>query len=465
MTATVRPSCLLFFSLILLINGCAAPASRMPARPGPVLEAQSRLLQHARVAHAQGQYETAIGLLRRLLETYPQSSLLPEARWWLAQSYEKQGDLKEALAQYRLIAHATKEGRYTADAQRRTADLEQLLGIPSPAASGLTALFARVDQLPPVPDWESWMKTMSQGGVTTLVFEVTAAGGGVAPGVYFRSELAKVHRDVLGPLLPIAHRNGISVFAALTLRRMGWIESGLGWNDWSFDVDRRELRSSGYLDLFHPAFQEYLVGLCTDLAATGVDGVLFRGDAPLGPSDGLSSFALRAFERDFGVKLDPPKVFPVVKPGERMEYASEFWRWMGWRARETVKVLDRLKRAMRSHSPRLRVAVELHPESVTRPLEALVQYGEDLLEAKRSRFDYYVISGERPAVNMQQSDLPGIAEQMLGLLGEPERIWMTASLPDASLAQVVNRVAAGSDRLALPKKIGLVYTRNSAGVP
>lgn len=437
----------------------------MPARPGPTLEAQTRLLQHARLAHAQGQYEAAVGLLRRLIEIHPQSSFLPEARWWLALSYEKLGDLKEAVAQYRLLAHAATDSRYTTEAQRRIEALEQVLGVPSAAAKGLTALFAQAEQLPPAPEWERWMQTLTLAGISTIVVEVTTASGSASPGVYFRTGLARVHRDVLGPLVPIAHRNGVSIFAALTLRRMDWLESRLGWIDSTFDPGRLEVRPSNYLDLFHPAFQEYLLGFCADLAETGVDGVLFRGDAPLGPTDGLSPFALRAFERDFGMKLDPLKVFPIVKAGERPDYAPEFWRWAGWRARESLKVLDRLKRAMRTRSPKLRVAVELHPESVTRPVDALVQYGEDLLEAKRSRFDYYLISSEPPSPGIQPSALIGVAERTIGLIGEPDRIWMAASLPEASLAQVVDRVAAGSDRMALPKGIGLMYMRNTAAVP
>lgn len=449
--------------LLSVLTACGTPRARVP-RPGPALEAQSRLLQQARLAHTQGQHETAIGLLRRFLESYPQSPLLPEARWWLALSYDRQGDLKEALAQYRVIALAMQEGRHAADAQRRVGELERLLGIPALGADGLTALFARADQLPAPPEWEPWFEALGRAGITTLVLEVTSAGPGPS-GVYFQTGLAKVHRDLLGPLLPVAHRSGVSVFAALTLRRLAWIEPALGWNDWSFEPARQELQPSSDLDLFHPAFQEYLVALCSDLALTGVDGVVFQGKAPLAATDGLSAFALRAFGKAFGVTPEPANMFPVARPGERADYPPEFWRWAGWRAREAVKALDRLKHAMRRQSPKLRVAVELHPESVTRPLEALLRYGEDLLEAKRARFDYYVIHGDQAAVGVQQANLPGIAEQMLGLLGRPEQIWMTASVPEGTLEQVMTRVASGGDRALLPKRIGLVYVKQAAPVP
>ena len=50
-------------------------------------------------------------------------------------------------------------------------------------------------------------------------------------------------------------------------------------------------------------------------AVTGVDGVLFRADAPLGPTDGLSAYGLRGFERDFDIKLDPRKLFTPPNGG------------------------------------------------------------------------------------------------------------------------------------------------------
>jgi hypothetical protein len=268
-------------------------------------------------------------------------------------------------------------------------------------------------------------------------------------------------QDFIGQAVPVAHRHGLSVFGAITLRRMSWLESRHEWADWFYDSVKRRLKPSSNLDLLNPAFQEYLTGFLTDLADTGIDGVLFRADAPMGPTDGLSSYGLAGFERDFGGTLDPGKLLPRTDHGtsvSRQEHPPEFWRWMGWKARETLKVMDQLRRAMRQHSPRLQFALEVHPKTVTAPAEALMQYGEDLLEAKRSRFDFYLIS-------VQHAVTPNIVERLIELLGGADRICVTAPLPEGHLAQLGDRLHPRTDRDSLAKDIGVMYVKTPAPIP
>lgn len=471
-------------SALPLFSGCAGTPARTPARPGPSLEVQSRLLQHARAAHGQSQYETAIRLLRRLIEMYPQSPFLLEARWWLARSHEQAGELDAALAQYRLVAQTALEPRAT-EARTRIAELDRILGTSTVGSAGLTAILIRAEHLPTLPIADAWLQGLTRAGVTTLVVEAGTRQPRPRAGVYFQTNLAVVVRDAFGPLVPVAHRNGLSVFAALTLRRMDWLDPQLGWADWVYDPTRAELQRSRDLDLFNPAFQEYLVALLTDLVRTGVDGVLFQADAPLGPTEGLSPFALRGFERDFGIKLEPARLYvrsdqneASTVPGAaqavevpRAQYAPEFWRWAGWKAREVLKVVQRLTRAMRAQAPKLRFALELHPESVTGPVDALVQYGEDLLEAKRVRFDYFLVASP-PASGAVISGTPTgpgagatLATQMVRLIGEKERVWISVPLPDGELAQLSDRLTPMLDRASLGSRIGLIYMGNRLPVP
>jgi hypothetical protein len=300
-------------------------------------------------------------------------------------------------------------------------------------------------------------------------------------------------RDGLSQLVPIAHRQGLSVYAAITLRRMSGVDPPLDWSDWSYDPAQRQLRPSPYADLFHPAFQEYLVGFLTEVAGTGVDGVLFRADAPLGSTEGFSASGLRGFERDFQLRLDPEQLFPAstrgapaTSPRDAQDqgkiYAPDFWRWAGWKARESLKVMDRLRGAMRKQSPRLRFALEVHPEAITNPVEALAQYGEDLLEAKRTRFDFYLtgprpgiseprpgISEPRPGINERipgiVERMPGIIERMIDLIGGAERIWVAAPLPAGEIARLAQRVHPMTDRDAFVKGISLIYMGDVVPVP
>ncbi len=481
------PSSLVLLAAILVAAGCAqppvSPAARITPRIPVAIEAQSRLLQNAQTHHAEGRYQIATNLLRHLIDTYPESQFVLEARWWLARSYEQLGDLKGALTQYRTIADPTEtnilgEKSDRLAAQRRIAELEQSLGLSAVSPNGLTAILIPSHHLSAIPDLDHWMQSLTQAGVTTLVLEVgtkhtteqgrkqrskSAAERQIhAPaGVYFRTGRAILIQDFIGQTVPVAHRHGLSVFGAISLRRMNWLESRHEWADWLYDPARRQLKLSSSLDLFNPGVQEYLTGFLTDLADTGIDGVLFRADTPMDPIDGLSSYGLAGFERDFGITLDPGKLLPRTDRGpsaSRQEHPPEFWRWMGWKARETLKVLDQLRRAMRQHSPRLQFALEVHLEAVNAPVEALVQYREDLLEAKRSRFDSYLI-GVQPAAT------PNIIDRLIELLGGADRIWVTAPLPEGDLARLGNRLNPTTERASLAKGIGVLYVKTSTSVP
>jgi hypothetical protein len=248
---------------------------------------------------------------------------------------------------------------------------------------------------------------------------------------------------------------------------MNWVDPTLGWFDRSYDPAHVQLQLTPYLDMFHPAFQEYLVGFLTDLSDAGIDGVLFRNDAPLGPHDGFSPFALKGFERDFQVQADPVKLLPMSVSGfsalsrepqkdqAGMKAPPEYWQWTGWKARERMKVMSRLRKAMLSHAPALQFSAEFHPEAVTDPVTALVQYGEDLLEAKRSGFQFFLI---RPALQMNTSST-SFFDRIRHLLGEVERLWVPILLPgdiqhpEAWLTPNLNREQAG-------RRVGLIYMGN-----
>ncbi|MGH7233405.1 MAG: hypothetical protein ACREJU_18895 [Nitrospiraceae bacterium] len=321
---------------------------------------------------------------------------------------------------------------------------------------------------------QAWVESLARAGITLVLLDAGTREGlpymgeprpiGTMGSVYFRTGLAETARDVFGELIPVAHRHGLSVFAAVSLRRMNWVDPTLGWMDRSYDPVRLQLKITPYLDVFHPAFQEYLTGLFIDLADTGVDGVLFRNEAPLGPSDGLSFFALRGFERAFQIKADPAKLVPIAvtgmpapADGPRADAvptgSPEFWQWAGWKAREAIKVMAKLGRAMRTHAPALVVALEVHPEAVTDPLIALVQYGEDLLEAKRHGVQFFLV---RAGAQQRQVSAP-LLERMGQLVGEKKGIWVPVVLPGRDIRRPEEWGPLSADRERLDTGVGLIY--------
>ena len=483
---------LLVLIAILIFAGCGPHVRLVPGD-----EVQALLIQQAQGHFAEGRYEASIRILRRAVESYPRSSRQTEARWWLARSYEQAGFFKAALAEYRLLASLPPGSRpqdvsYAPEANNRIAALEQRLGILATTFRGLVGLQISPRALPDAVSIDEWMQGDSQAGITMLVLDAgTKPGATREPaqaGVYFKTNWAAPVRDVFGYAVPAAHRRSLAVFAAVSLRQMNWLDRQLGWNDVVVERATGRLVISPELDLFHPAFQEYLIGFLADLAATGIDGVLFRAEAPSGPREGFSPYGLQGFERDFAVKLDPSAlVIPDEPPASRAapvrngqsvrtEGTPEYWQWLGWKARETITVITQLRHAVRRRAPVLQFALELHREAVSNPVTALMQYGEDLLEAKAVRFDFYVTAdGPAPAPFVTvppPNNVPTVVRpngtfmtRAVELLGEADDICLAKPLPAGDAARPWARVAPSADRASLASGLGLIYLETPLEVP
>lgn len=483
---------LLVLLAILTFAGCGPHVRLMPGD-----EVQALLIQQAQDHFAEGRYEASVRILRRAVESYPRSPRQAEARWWLARSYEQSGFFKAALAEYRLLAAQPSASppqpvSYGPEARNRIAALEQRLGILANTSRGLVGLQAAPRSVPDAFAIDQWMQGLSEAGITMLVLDAgTKPNAGhdvLRAGVYFKTSWATTVRDLFSYAVPAAHHRGLAVFASVNLRQMNWLDRQLGWNDVMWDRATGRPAVSSKLDLFHPAFQEYLVGFLADLAATGIDGLLIRADAPSGPQEGFSAYGLRGFERDFAVKLDPAAlVFPEtaairrvapVRNGQpaRQEGTEDYWRWLGWKARETLTVMDRLRHAVRQRAPVLQFALELHREAVSDPVNALLHYGEDLLEAKAVRFDFYVTAdGPAPAPYVTvppPNTVPALVRpggtfvsRAVELLGAADGIWLAKPLPAGDAARPWMRVAPAADRAALASGLGLVYLESPLEVP
>lgn len=455
----------------------------------PGNEVQALLIQQAQEQFAEGRYEDAVRILRHAVETYPRAPRQAEARWWLARAYEQAGYFKAALAEYRLLAsEAASRGLaaapYGAEAKARIAALEQRLGMLADTSRGLIGLQLSPRVVPAGAALDQWMQELRQAGVTMLVLDAGTRPGApreASPaGVYFRTSWAALVTDVFGYAVPAAHRHGLAVFAAVSVRQMNWLDPRLGWNDVRLDRETNRLVASAELDLFHPAYQEYLVGFLADLAATGIDGVLFRAEAPSGPLEGFSPHGLRGFEQHFGTKLDPtalaiPELAPprrVASVGNgqpaRQEGSPDYWRWLGWKSRETIAVMKRLRHAVRQRAPVLQFALEVHREAVSDPVTALVQYGEDLLEAKAARFDFYAMAEGPPPASFVTVPPPGtvptvvrpagtFTARTVELMGTADAIWLTKPLAAGDPTKPWVRLTAAADRAALAPGLGLLY--------
>ncbi len=226
-------------------------------------------------------------------------------------------------------------------ARTKVALLERRVGgiastVASPMA-GPVAAYIDVSQIESIDEQE--LLRLRRADTDTVVVEVARQGlsrsGGLPPGVYFKTDWAPVIRDRLAEIVASAHRHQLEAWAALSIRRMDWIEASLGWSDRRYNPASGELSATDGLDLFHPAVWEYLLGLLLDLAATGIDGIFLMAEPPSTAIDGFSPFALRGYQRDMGQALDVARLRLNFKPA--ISSSPEFWRWIGWKQREQRK--------------------------------------------------------------------------------------------------------------------------------
>ncbi len=493
----------------LAMSGCAKPRVSEPSalvrQPNLNLAAQGQLFEEAREHLKGGRPHAAIRLLTNLVQRHPHSPLLPDMRYLLGRAYEQTGNVVAAEESYRALIRDTrtddpKNRRLLMHARRRLSALAPELERAGPRI--FNGLLVTVEDVPAESERGIWLSTLRQAGISDLVLEIgTPAGQGSASrpgsrspaeatpndppplGVYFRTSWAPVVEDLFEQIIPLARERGIGVYGAVSLRRMPWLEPEEGWTDVRYDPESGQLERSQALDLFHPGFQHYLEGLMVDLVDSGVEGIVFRGDAPLGPRDGFSAFAMSRFERAFGSRLDPVallKAEDAESPGLKgPAYPSEFWRWVGWRTRESLALMGRLATAMRHHRGDLQVGVELHAAAIVDPTRALVQYGEDIVETKRAGFDFLLLmtsgAGGDPdgptalptslAIGAPDDRPLTLLGRAVDVMGDARHVWLTQRLPEGSEPVTSVSQKLSTARAQLPEPVGLLYVPAHLTVP
>lgn len=333
------------------------------------------------------------------------------------------------------------------------------------SSSPPTALLVSPRHLPAGLDLTTWCRDLAKAGVTAIVLDAWTAAdhrkvGDSArrrSGLYFRSELGPLVQDLLGPLVPAARSQGLALYASVGFRAIDWLDSNLGWTLSVYDSTRQAFQRSEEMDLLHPAYQDFLGGLLKDLAATGVTGIVIRADGAVGPASGVSMFALKGFERDFGFQPDVREI--VGSNGNDAKRPPVYWQWVGWVTREQQHALDRLANGLARQWPDLKVILEVHPEAVVSPIQGLVRYGEDVLEARRGRYAAFMVSdvGAR-----KENLLPKLKE----MVGGSDRVWVLLPLPWGSVVQTGQPgLSAIRERDARLGESGVVYAVGSPALP
>jgi hypothetical protein len=146
---------------------------------------------------------------------------------------------------------------------------------------------------------------------------------------------------------------------------------------------------------------------------------------------------------------------------------SVFWRWVGWKARERLNIIEQLIGALRKRDLTVHCGLELHPHGLTDPVRALVVYAQDAMEATRRSFSFFFV---RPEIDRQSTfDQQAVVEKLrristkavltrlLPVLDDPRRVWV--SMPAERGKRIVPGTAASSSSLLqdFPSGIGVVH--------
>lgn len=476
----------------LIWAGCAEtpPVPVAQAIDNPAIEAEGRLWHLASTAYSDGRYPAAIHLYERYLTTYPKSRRAADARWELGQSYEQMGEVTAAVKEYRALAGpegapASALSAYADRASNRIEALRNQPALSGGAKSGHTALYVPFNNLPPMSQVEPWVRQLNAQGISAILLDATpdssftrpAVPTGPAPGgqaseqaggALFATSRSPILVDWFGVIVPHAHELGLSVYAVIDLFHAPLSDRGSDSLIRIYDPTRRKIHPWNQFDLLSPSVQQPMAQFLLDLAKTGTDGMVFRARAENSFAYEVSDGVLRRFEAQ--VHQPASDVAQALRdhmarrPNETAPASDKtLWRWVGWKARQELEVLARFRAYLQKAFPRLRLMVEIHPEALSNPASALVNYGEDAAEARRRGFDLLLGGPSREA-----SDVRAFAGSYKGwsrdvvqeAKGEPQTLpqgWVLLRTPAEHGGGMFTGLAQQADELRTPDIRHLVF--------
>ncbi len=292
---------------------------------------------------------------------------------------------------------------------------------------------------------DSFMKRLKRAGIGTVYFRVFQNPGDaffrIFPpkarvGVYFETTKAPVVSNLLPLVCRAAHRYGIQVYAWMNTLKASFMFRGarLGHVE-AYDLATGRAVGTSRLSPFAPKVVPALCALFTDLARTPVDGILIQDDLVLRYNEDVSPWAIQMFKRETGVKdISPARFYVLGKEGSHgvqlKGYKGIFWRWAAWKNRKLALVLKRLIQATKSVAPTLKIALNIHYESLLMPEDALAWYSRDVptLEKIAHPDQYAVMSYQNQmARELEKSeaqvyrDLKTMVKTAVTLVPDPSR--------------------------------------------
>jgi len=212
-------------------------------------------------------------------------------------------------------------------------------------------------------------------------------GSGVDPltleGVYFRSEHAPLIMDLVGPLVKIGREQNMKVWAWMVTRKAAFSNTGLP-TDVDFTVEEGRFYPTTDLDILNTAVQPYLAALFSDLARTGVDGILLQDDMVSRMGQGFTRSNLANYRKETGDTYPPYRYLGTTTGNDGRTYLKArpgFTRWIRWKTSRIVSLARSLEAAARRVNPGIHLALNQTYEAVTDPENGKLWLSQDLRQA------------------------------------------------------------------------------------
>lgn len=448
--------------------------------------------------YKQRHYTVAAREFGRVIEYFPESPLIPKAHYMIGDAYLNASMYKEAENQLQQFMRNFPDNELVTEtslkleiarAKLKEAELFSAPKLPIVKAQPCRGMTCHAPAEPTAPmravqvalfegrdygEVEHELDALKVAGVDTIILRVfhnkddrfypfvKPKNRGIPAGVYFKTAESPVIEDILAPILEIAHRKGLKVFAWMTTRYADYgMEQRKDMACKAYDFDTKEIVACKGLDLFNANAVHHLERLFQDLAAYPIDGILFQDDLMLKHNEGFGRYSEALYKKDTGRKLTPSGLYgneeipqsAILSP----QYTSEFWRWAAWKNKRLLQVASRLKAVVKQKRPEAKFAINLMYESVSNPPYAMAWLSQSLDEAVRQGFDYYAVM----AYHRQMQDelkkgpyeiqrlIEKMTEDAVRLVGEPQKVlikfqtidWNTSHpLPDREVTGLLNKI-------------------------
>lgn len=402
------------------------------------------MYEWAMAQYYQGMYSEAIESFNHLIQSFPESKLIPYSHYMIGLSLLKKGDFEEAIQKFEFYLSHYPEGDRFREAQegirisqeelKKRKENEKRSEKPGAPLSKKGQVRRRICaqlsylEVKNLEDLEKRVKELKNLGVDTLIFKVFQNKGDrvyrfVHPrfeeGVYFQTEHAQVVDDILGKVVELVHRQGLEIFAWTTTRYSTYgVEGFPEYRSKIYNFETKRMEIGKGFNLFHPVVMKRLEGFIRDLARYPIDGILFHDDLILRHNEDFSAEANKSFMKEYGFFPHPDLFYIDPYKSESGQYyvkaySERFWIWAQWKNRWLMSLVKRWMNAAREVNPKIQFAINLYLDAVLNHHNGLSWFSQTLSSALENGFDYYAIMAyHRQAMKSRKIGLKEAMELM-----------------------------------------------------